>query len=681
MEELKQLLLQTDDEYLIGISNKGTVKRAYKDLEAENPKIEWMEKEARTELKGAVCQLRIPLGESSCSCPSRSICRHLITAILYARQKAGEDGDSVQEPVEEGREKLKEEIMAFSQKKLERFSRTKGFRLFLAHLKAGELPQVQEGSVFTVSFPWENMAVKLLSPLEFSTCSCHSRELCVHKAQAILTIWLSEGKISLADLERQAESAESWDPDELKETAASIKEVIGLQLGIGLSRLSGEAQESMERLAIISRGARLPDVENEFRKAASEYQMYRERKAAFRVEELLERLLWLYHRACLLEKAKEPSEIKELAGSFRDTYEPVASLHLAAMGQRFFHSKTGYEGETYYFLELNQKRFYTWTDARPLFYETKRRRSAAAYTREEAPWGLNCTREELGQSEFYLKGARVTRDGRLSVSQETKGEIAGKRQLDDKGLEELVFKDYSRLLKSWDEHRGQPVLAGARKLGEAVFDPVEQRFSMELKDEAGRILLVAVKYSKEEQLTIRFLERLNKQLKEKKESGVIFLGEPYLEKGQLCLYPIEYFTEEELGIEEWAAEEKEADIGLGYAQESIEKVSSFLESIRKVLGDLFVCGLDSVQERLLKEIKSMGEEGEALGLHQLADRLYFLQERLDQRRHGVKPCMEELFTTWAYLSLCLMLCRKKASYDLALVTMEKDCEHREGREG
>ena len=29
MEELKRLLLQADDEYLAGLSNKGTVNRAY----------------------------------------------------------------------------------------------------------------------------------------------------------------------------------------------------------------------------------------------------------------------------------------------------------------------------------------------------------------------------------------------------------------------------------------------------------------------------------------------------------------------------------------------------------------------------------------------------------------------------------------------------------------------------
>ena len=87
MEELKKLLAQTDEEYLIGLSNKGTVKRAYKDLEQESPSVVWEGEEAEVTLKEAVCRIRIPLGDSTCSCPSRSVCRHLITAVLYLKKE------------------------------------------------------------------------------------------------------------------------------------------------------------------------------------------------------------------------------------------------------------------------------------------------------------------------------------------------------------------------------------------------------------------------------------------------------------------------------------------------------------------------------------------------------------------------------------------------------------------
>ena len=91
MEELKRLLLQTDEEYLIGLSNKGTVKRAYKDLEQETPSVTWDGEEAEAAWKEAVCRIRAPFGDSTCSCPSRSICRHRIAAILYLKRAAEDE--------------------------------------------------------------------------------------------------------------------------------------------------------------------------------------------------------------------------------------------------------------------------------------------------------------------------------------------------------------------------------------------------------------------------------------------------------------------------------------------------------------------------------------------------------------------------------------------------------------
>lgn len=62
MEELKKLLLQADDEYLTGLSNRGTVKRGYKDLEQETPEAVWSEEEAQVTWKEASCQIRVLLG-------------------------------------------------------------------------------------------------------------------------------------------------------------------------------------------------------------------------------------------------------------------------------------------------------------------------------------------------------------------------------------------------------------------------------------------------------------------------------------------------------------------------------------------------------------------------------------------------------------------------------------------
>ena len=91
-KNIKALIGQVDDDYLTGLSNKGTVKRAYKDLVQEAPAVSWTEGTARVKLKEETCVIREPLGESSCSCPSRSVCRHVVTAILWLKQELLQDG-------------------------------------------------------------------------------------------------------------------------------------------------------------------------------------------------------------------------------------------------------------------------------------------------------------------------------------------------------------------------------------------------------------------------------------------------------------------------------------------------------------------------------------------------------------------------------------------------------------
>ena len=82
MDTLKEMLKHADDDYLTGLCNKGTVKRAYKDLGQETPAAKWQETEAEVALKEETCVIRMPLGESTCSCPSRSICRHIVSVFI-----------------------------------------------------------------------------------------------------------------------------------------------------------------------------------------------------------------------------------------------------------------------------------------------------------------------------------------------------------------------------------------------------------------------------------------------------------------------------------------------------------------------------------------------------------------------------------------------------------------------
>ena len=88
-EELRALLGQVDDDYLIGLGNKGILKRAYKDLEQENPVAQWQQEKVKIRLSEETCEICVPLGESTCTCPSRSMCRHIVTAVLWLKKNLG----------------------------------------------------------------------------------------------------------------------------------------------------------------------------------------------------------------------------------------------------------------------------------------------------------------------------------------------------------------------------------------------------------------------------------------------------------------------------------------------------------------------------------------------------------------------------------------------------------------
>ncbi|MBR4025965.1 MAG: SWIM zinc finger family protein, partial [Lachnospiraceae bacterium] len=455
MEELKALIQQVDDDYLIGLSNKGTVKRAYKDLEAQTFHHTYNESNIEVTLKDETCTICKPLGESKCTCPSKSICRHRITAILWMKKiledfsetdskteitstietnqhiqksKDADTNDAIRitdtdveitkkklqkdltnnKPERKGDFEVTEENTSPKQTKknvfkeilevpLEKLKRACGitkYRQFLSYVRLGEQILIQESSIITVSFSWDNVIVKLLEPLVYSTCTCHSKELCTHKAQAILAYQLQKEVVTIEQLEQALQEEKSLDEVLIRKSAMQICNAICHQMLTGLSRQSQEITEELERLAVIAHRAEIASLENQLRQCITFYQQYFSKNALFRSETLFQKLLQIYKKADVLQIVQK-EQMRQLVGTFRDTYELTKDLHLMGIGSRAFQSKSGYEGETYYFLEINQKKWYTWTDARPIFYEDVRQRQMYTIERTIAPWGLGCTREKM----------------------------------------------------------------------------------------------------------------------------------------------------------------------------------------------------------------------------------------------------------------------------------------------
>ncbi len=882
MDEWRERLAGIDDDYLIGISNKGIVKRAYKDMEEGRLMEEGPSVEEENSMEGAAAGIgalgeevvvkvgaetvtvRFPLGESKCTCPSRSICRHVVHGILILRERclgggtdsAGQDaqdlsaagtangqdardaddggspvlcgpeaaqnpegslvqeaaqrpesssaqeavqnpkGSPVQEtaqrpegspvrkaaqkpegsPVQEAAQNPKsspsqeatqesepipdsgivpgrggstnqnqnndinvvnknrhspawKEIDAYPFDKLQKALGSRYFQAFVNQAAGGIRPVIQESSVVTVHLPEQGMTVKLLSPLEYSTCTCHKKELCRHKAAAILWCQMETGVLTREALRAETADTPVYDLEEVRDAAGQMERFLEELLGTGLSRVSPDVPDYLERLAIISHNARLSRFEGYFRALADSYGRYFARKAAFRTEDLMEQLTRLCRRVQLLGQATGQMEgqaagqeaVGKLAGEFRAGYLPVGNLDLIGIAMEHFRSQTGYEGETVYFLEEKTKQWYTYTNARPVFYDESKKKGAWRNRQAGAPWGLNISFENLLKVRIHLNGAKCDSRNRLSSSQETKGEVTGEAGLHVSDITKWYYQDFGALFREqiWKQQRtwlaeegepdspgdtGQedaggkgvePLFVQPKSCARAEFSQTEQRLTLPLYDAAGRELLVEVAYSKEEAGTIRYLERISGK------KPPCFLGKVYLRAGRLRMYPVDLLeieapdgeavpgggmpTEggstpaEATATEHRSAGENESAVaeqtasGTAESKESTAAISTdhkpkFLvmedmaAEILSLMADLCQSGFSTVHDSTLKGLQKSAALTAQYGMEYLSGLLAGLEENLAANRHRIAQENGPLAGIYTEISEYLYLMEQKNEY-------------------
>ncbi len=532
-EALQTALAQADETYLAGLSSKGLVNRAKKDLTKLTPEGAAQGDGVEVRLGEEVCLLKSPLGDSVCTCPSQGMCRHRIAAILWLKEQtpAGETDASPAPPPD---------LTPLLEVPLERVKKALGAKAFhqlIFRLGKEGLPEMEESSV--VRMNWGGEIVKLLTPLEHSTCTCRSAELCRHKAAALLCYQIKKERVALSDLAEAPKTDDRrWDLEQVQAAAQAVEGLTAELLDGGLSRLSDAAPDSARRLSALCHAANLPRLETGLRTLSTLLERALNRSAAFRTEDLLYRLSELFHLARQLEG--ENADLPALAGTFRDEYRPCPDLALCLLGEREFHADSGFEGTVFYFWDTKQGRWYTYTNARPTFYESRRRPPNA---RTPAPWGLTCLMDQLYDVLLTLEDCKATADGRLSSTESAHAVIGPNRKPWEVLPPELCWTDFSamydhlspRLL--WGPETERVVLVRPARCEAQAFDKTAQKFRMLLYDAGGRVLPLEVQYRAEENALVKTMEKLAEEYK----PGGAFLCLARLAGEDVTLYPIEYF--------------------------------------------------------------------------------------------------------------------------------------------
>ena len=622
-EQLAQALAAADEEYLTALCNRGIFHRAQKDLAAQENGISAAPSPGGAvyvKCSGVTCRICAPLGQSSCSCPSPSMCRHRITAMLWlqahalpaaqgtaasisaapvagavgdapqsaaapapaapaagaaggdapqsaaapvsaapasgvagaapqsvpAAPAAGAAGDAPQSaaaPVPAAPQGGRfASLLAYPPEKLYRQLGPKRLAELARRAQAGLLPALQEGTAVQVALPWVPVTVHLLEPLENSSCSCRTPGWCVHRAEALLLFLLAHGVVTPAELCPAEKEAPAPDAEPVAAACTAVRRMLADQLTEGLSRMPASVCETVERMASQCHAAGLPALERRLRALGGGYAAYFARSAAFRDSEQLCRLAECDALADALLRASDAAARRALAGVFHAEYIDVGTLELYAVGLREFSDRGGYAGTVCYFWEKRQARWYTYTAARPTYYESARAPRTAG-----APWGLSGLLGQLCGMRLRLENAKATADGRLSAAEQSHAVLLDAANAGREIAPRAVYTDFARLLADCGA-AGLPetkrvACVRAARCHVPDYDAVRQVFSLVLYDEAGRDLFVEVRYRQQEKQTVEVLTRLAARLKSLPDELPVFFGSVYTENSRLKLYPIEFFTD------------------------------------------------------------------------------------------------------------------------------------------
>ena len=554
LERFNSYINSLDEDYLIGISNKGIVKRANKDLE----KLEAIEYEIKDDyiefkIDDITCSVNEEIQKYKCNCPSRTICKHIIMCYLYImnnKEKVfGESKEECnEEQIEEGKVETKE-FISLKEYNIENIKKNIGEKALvdiIRKINFGIDYTITETAMVTVEFGEELIKVRLLDDIENSLCSCKSKKLCIHKAEALILYKLYKNYISLEELNNYLLSKDVLDYENIKKATLEIRNLIEEILISGISRVPETILDSINNMAIKCHNYDLPNFEKTLRGIRKEIILYFNKNASFENEKLLNILTTLYMKTLTLENSNDLNIISEIIGEFKSSYYSIPVIELSGIGEENWTSNSGYKGTTYYFFENKRKEIFTFTRAIATYYDNMPRRN---YTIDNnmAPWGLKCKLEELDKIHFKLKGGKINLQNRISSSNESRGDLIGLSDIASLNLERYKFDNWEKVIddvflnKKKNNENYNLVFLEGNKFGESKFDNITQTFILEIKDKFENIIEINIKFSIEKKHLIKTLERLYKRRK-----VPMFFGRVFIDEGKIKFYPISYFRDNDI---------------------------------------------------------------------------------------------------------------------------------------
>ncbi|MCL1804140.1 MAG: SWIM zinc finger family protein [Eubacteriaceae bacterium] len=535
MASLLDELKAADDAYLAAIANKGLANRALREAGSASPALEFEHDTLLADFDtGEHVEIAGSIANAACSCPSRSVCKHILIAIVAFRSfgaEAGQDQSAQQKPSFQ----WLADISASALKK----AAGKAVYEQAAEIALSEPSQISEHDILAIGIAQEHVTFLPASTIDAAVCSCKAKGICKHKIAAALSyIMAKQGALpkEFAPEEKKESAAKPADAKALDQARRLAEEI----LATGLARMPGDIASRCSEIGSLARSAKLAALDRGFSRLEGMFSAYMRKSSAF------SSLLLINEVCAILENIEQlESGGMAYAGAFRDEYSDIGSLEAYGLGCSGWESDSGYAGVSAIFYSPSMQKVYRYSASMP---KTTGATPLKMY-KGTAPWDLPTSLGSLASTKVRLTNAKATLSGSLSASKETKAEILGKSSLAGKELAGITFSEFGGaceyLWPSFEAGERAYLILKPEKIGEADFNEISQTLTAPLIGSDGvRIWLTAAHTSGSK--LIESLYALTESLAGK--SPGLFLAECYLGEGMVMARPVSHFLTEHLNI-------------------------------------------------------------------------------------------------------------------------------------
>lgn len=516
IEEMKKLIPYIQEDFLISLTNKGIVNRSKKDLEKIKATISFSVNENGL-LQGKIGDevtvvLDSHLQNSTCTCPSQSICKHIITCLLYVKEYyeahgAEQEKESITLQEEATTIPPYEALNTLTEETLQALIGKKEYNAILRSIQLKQEAEFTYDDLLTVTLSSQNSKVYFPkeNSLENMMCSCKEKGICRHKAYALLSYCMQERHMEL-HVENDVLLIGAGEQELLER----IKKYVGTLLDRGLTGVTENEIQNVEKLYQRAYGMKMFQTAAECKALSAELALYFSKNIGFSMKKTMHLLCTLYNRAeAMLIKRTDGKKIAVLAGKRREESYSLDQLHFWGLGASCRSTqRKDLLINAYFYCEELQSMHILSTMRPPDRQGVEYLYHAGILWADEYPISRMC------ESKVLLKEAKIS-PGRLSSAKSTVCQVKG--TTGEKEFEQIAVSDFQwlkeRLKKeSFQYFTFSPLadsiyLLKVARVDEIAFDKVEQKLKFEAYDENDHKIDFEIKYSAVTENAIRFWER------------------------------------------------------------------------------------------------------------------------------------------------------------------------------